>query len=549
MRRFLLSTTFALLGGSVWAEDAALLLGNVEYRNFDRVPRAGGVFLARDGLEGLGFAVEASRNGGANQIAQNVAGFADRAQNADRLVVGLAGRFVTDGTRTWLLGSDAEDPTLFDLGADAVSVDAMLRVLAEKPGHAVLVLGTLPDEGQHISPYLRSGIGLLNAPNGVSIAMGTPGQVHGFLMRGLAQPEADLITAAQDYDVDLSGYVPAELIFMPAADEVDLSPGPVLIDPNTEAVAWQDAEALDDADSYRTYLGAYPRGQYADEAQSRLEAILSEPYRDQRLAEEALNLSRDARRQIQRHLTILDYNTRGIDGIFGSGTRRAMTNWQQENGYPQTSYLTTEQINRLDAQAARRSAQIEAEAEARRQELAQLDQAYWNETGGRGDAAGYRAYLERYPDGKYAAIAQAELDAIAQQALAQAESQERDAWELIAEADVISGYRQYLVDYPNGSFAEQANARITELTRPAEDTQAEAAAIAAENELNLNPITLRLIEGRLEDIGLEPGPVDGRLDEEARRAIRRYQQEHDLPMTGYLSEAVLVRLLADAVNQ
>ena len=56
-------------------------------------------------------------------------------------------------------------------------------------------------------------------------------------------------------------------------------------------------------------------------------------------------------------------------------------------------------------------------------------------------------------------------------------------------------------------------------------------------------------ESRLESLGLRPGQVDGVLDDDSRRAIRRYQSARNLPETGYLSEAVVVQLLADSVRQ
>ena len=64
-------------------------------------------------------------------------------------------------------------------------------------------------------------------------------------------------------------------------------------------------------------------------------------------------------------MTLLDYNTRGIDGIFGRGTRAAISSWQTANSTDVTGFLNTDQITRLDAQAERRAAELEAEAERR----------------------------------------------------------------------------------------------------------------------------------------------------------------------------------------
>ena len=50
---------------------------------------------------------------------------------------------------------------------------------------------------------------------------------------------------------------------------------------------------------------------------------------------------------------------------FGRGTRTAITDWQKAQGFDATGFLTAEQITRLDAQAERRAAELEAEAETR----------------------------------------------------------------------------------------------------------------------------------------------------------------------------------------
>ena len=84
------------------------------------------------------------------------------------------------------------------------------------------------------------------------------------------------------------------------------------------------------------------------------------------MAESALNLSRGERRAIQENLTLLGYNTRGVDGIFGRGSRTAIGNWQKDNRFDETGYLPPEQISLIDAQAARRAADIAAEEEAAR---------------------------------------------------------------------------------------------------------------------------------------------------------------------------------------
>ena len=70
------------------------------------------------------------------------------------------------------------------------------------------------------------------------------------------------------------------------------------------------------------------------------------------------------------------------------------------------------------------------------------------------------------------------------------------------------------------------------------------AARAEEAQVAGNQIVRALVEQRLNQVGLAPGALDGNFDEETRRAIRRFQQAADLPVTGYVTQATMVRLLA-----
>ena len=75
------------------------------------------------------------------------------------------------------------------------------------------------------------------------------------------------------------------------------------------------------------------------------------------------------------------------------------------------------------------------------------------------------------------------------------------------------------------------------------------AAQQSEQALNLSPRTRQVIEARLNGLDMKPGKVDGIFDRDTRRAIRRYQASRNLDQTGFLTEAVVVRLLADSVRQ
>lgn len=546
MRQLLYSTALALIGQAALAEDIALVLGTERYEVLDRLSRAAEVTIATAGIGALGFDVTVLRNGRADSTADALATFLEQVPDADRMIVALSGRFATDGDRSWLLTADAATPGIFAIDDTGVSVESVLAVLARAPGRALLLLGVAEAEDEVFDPWLREGLGDLDIPQGVTVIRSEPRFIADFLREDLAEPEADLsalVTANPRLRAD--GFLPGGFVFMPALPDAAVDEPPPTTDAAADEALWRRVIAQDNVDAYRGYLRQFPDGRHVDEAEAAIAAILAEPFRDERLAEEALALTRDQRRAIQQDLTTMGFNTRGIDGIFGQGTRRAVTNWQQENGFAQTGYLTMEQINRLDAQAARREAELAAEAERQRQEAERLDRAYWEETGARGDEAGLRAYLDRYPEGLFAAVAADRLATFEEQSRQERDARDRAAWNAAREANTAAAYRQYLRDFPDGNFAAEARARIDALSGgPGPEDDATARARAVEEALNLNGLTARLVESRLAALDMNPGEVDGRFDEQTRRAIRRFQTTSDIPATGYLDERTMVLLLA-----
>lgn len=75
---------------------------------------------------------------------------------------------------------------------------------------------------------------------------------------------------------------------------------------------------------------------------------LEETPRQARASEAAL--TRDERKELQVALKWAGVYTSGIDGAFGRGTRRAMSDWQAQNGFDTTGVLTTRQRATLFSQ-------------------------------------------------------------------------------------------------------------------------------------------------------------------------------------------------------
>ncbi len=523
----------------LWAADIALVIGNEDYDEIRDLRRGDNVVAAASALERAGIDVVGARNADLSELQSSVAQYAQMAPNADGLIVVLSGRFMHSATDTFLLPVDTDRPGIARLSFNALPLSTVLAVLSASPERAVLVL-VGDGESDQIGAYLQAGIGQPTIPEGVTIVSANTREGARFMRDVLAAPGASIPDAVgATRGMRAAGYLPDGFAFLELEDAPEID--------EAEAGYWELVQELDTINSYRRYLDRYPNGPHADEAQQRVDAYTNEPNRRARLAEEALNLTREQRQQVQRALTILDYRPRGIDGIFGPGTRGAIARWQDANNLRSTTYLNAAQTNRLLQQGQARAEEMEAAAEARRLELERQDRDYWRRTGENGGEGNFRAYLERYPDGLYAEIANARLEAIDERKRNRAERRDRRAWEQAQELNSLDGYRAYLSAFPNGVFADEAQARVRVYEEEAANANALARARAEEDALGLNPVTRQLVERRLNALGLKPGRVDGQFNERTRRAIRRFQDRRNLQVTGYLNEPTMVRLLAGGI--
>ena len=83
-------------------------------------------------------------------------------------------------------------------------------------------------------------------------------------------------------------------------------------------------------------------------------------------------------------------------------------------------------------------------------------------------ASEYEAYLEQYPDGGFVALAQVRLAAIKQDAVSMRDPHDREIelsfWESVRASDSAALIQAYLEKYPNGEFSALARIRVDELT-------------------------------------------------------------------------------------
>ena len=542
MRRLVIALALCL-AGPAQAYDLALVIGNRDYERLPDVAEGGEVGPIVERLRRAGFEVVARTDADRRALNEAVERFVARAPGAERLLVVLDGHFLRSDRDWFLIPVDGRETSLAKLPRRALPVSALMSVLASKPAErAVMVLGTSGRSGE-VSPYLRRGLVSLPEEPGFVMIGGAAGVTDPFVRDTLAVPgQAFDARDLRRLDVAIEGLADPPMTFVPEGRELAPPEGG---DP-AEREVWEAVRRADTERAYVGYLDRFPEGAHAGDASRRLDALRRDPARRAREGEDELNLGREDRRRIQTALSVLGFDPRGVDGIFGPGTRAAVGAWQRSQNLPETGYLAADQLARLSDQAVRRAAEREAEAEAQRAETRRLDEAYWDRAAGEG-AAGLRAYLERFPNGLHADEARERLGAFQSEARGSAALADARDWDEARAADRAPAYRRYLEAHPEGAFAEAARARIGELRERRGGREAAEAATAAEDALGLTPVTRGLVEGRLEAFGFEPGAVDGVFDDATRRAIRRYQRSRGLEPTGHLDQGVVARILADSI--
>lgn len=486
-----------LLAGAAAAEDLAVIVRNEAYRDVRDAET--GIDLARlsGALGDKGFAVETIENATAADLQARFFRIRTAMEEADRLILVIAGHVVTNGRDAWLLGTDAGRVSVFDAGSEGLPLSVLDGYLAEKPGSAMLLVAS-PGSQQAGSGLV---LGYLpgEVAQGVTVLAGPGAALSEILaddILGAGLPVGQALAEREGGEVAAYGFLPRHVTFLPAA-----SAGAADAAGGEDEAAWQAAALADSEAAYEDYLERFRNGRHAGEARTRLGEMRPGPEAQAAAAEDALVLDRETRREVQRTLTLLGYDTRGIDGIFGRGTRTALGGWQQDEGLEATGYLTSEQVALLREMGGARQSDLEAEAARRQEEADRADRAFWKETGTGGTGEGLRRYLARYPDGRFSEEARRRLATLG---------------------------------------AENGGAPPPDA--PEEDGG--TAARAEEARILVNPVTRLLVERRLQQLGLEPGEADGTFDEETRKAIRNYQRARNLAVTGFVDQPTLVRLLA-----
>ncbi|WP_157115241.1 peptidoglycan-binding domain-containing protein [Paracoccus contaminans] len=232
-------------------------------------------------------------------------------------------------------------------------------------------------------------------------------------------------------------------------------------------------------------------------------------------AESALGLSTDTRRRVQLRLNALGHDTRGADGVFGSGTRRAITAWQRERGYAATGYLDAAQLRLLQQDGASVPAPPPAAVpagDAAAETALDLTMTQRRIIQSRLTQLGHDT---KGVDGRFGAGTRAAISA-----WQRASGVPATGYLTRADADAI------------------LNAGTTPVVTPAAPAPAdESGAAAGELALNLTREDRTAMQRKLVAAGYDTRGVDGQFGSGSRRAIRAWQTARGEPATGYLTRA------------
>ncbi len=100
--------------------------------------------------------------------------------------------------------------------------------------------------------------------------------------------------------------------------------------------------------------------------------------------------------------------------------------------------------------------------------------SYWDSIKNSKDAGDFKSYLDKYPDGHFAALAKTRIQSLDNSGKPLSESTQTEAtyWNQIKDSQNPADFRAYLAKFPNGLFADLAQNRLTAF----ETTAREAAA-------------------------------------------------------------------------
>jgi uncharacterized caspase-like protein len=413
MRFFImaLSAIGLLISANVAKADkrVAFVVGNAAYRNVAALPNPAMDAKSMAALlRNVGFDVVEGTNLSRDQMTARLLEFGQKAAGADVALFFYAGHGIAINGTNYLLPVDADIRSEMDVKlGSAINVDVTLEQTMADAKVKLVFLDACRDNpfAAKIKPNsatrslsVQSGLAEMKSGEGTLIAFATgPGQTAldgeagtnspftRALMANIAAPGVEIQQAmtrvrAQVNEETSKNQLPwghtnliGAVYLNPASDAA----GAVAEVPNTPAVTsgpasevelefWRSIKDSNKPEELNAYLTNYPNGTFKPLALARIASLQDGPSTATRnltaavdpatfsteadqTAEDQIGLDKGQRRDVQRRLTGLGFDTR-VTGKFDESTRAVITRWQAARGYPKTGFLNALQLKALQSE-------------------------------------------------------------------------------------------------------------------------------------------------------------------------------------------------------
>ncbi|MGW1422358.1 caspase family protein [Bradyrhizobium manausense] len=377
----------------------AFVVGNGAYKNVAQLPNPPiDAKAMASTLRNVGFDVIEGSNLSRDQMTEKLLDFGRKAQGSDIAIFYYAGHGIAVGGTNYLLPVDADIKSEMDvkLGA-AINIDLTLDQTMGDAKVKLVFLDACRDNpfaakiksnSATRSVNVGSGLAEMKSGEGTLIAFATgPGQtaldgqegnnspftralIDNITKPGVEIQQAMTSVRAQVNEETHKGQLPwghTNLIgavylnqapttqVANAAPTATAAPAAAASGSEAEVEFWRSVKESNKAEELNAYVTAYPNGQFKALALARLAAIKSGPSTTTRtlnagvdpatfteeasqLTEDQIGLDKNQRRDVQRRLTGLGFDTKQT-GVFTDETRTVLKRWQAARGYPSSGYL------------------------------------------------------------------------------------------------------------------------------------------------------------------------------------------------------------------
>jgi hypothetical protein len=385
----------------------AFVVGNGAYKNVAALPNPAidAKSMAKV-LRNVGFEVVEGANLTRDKMTEKLLEFGKKAEGSDVALFFYAGHGIAINGTNYLLPVDADLKSEMDvkLGA-AINIDVTLEQTMSDAKVKLVFLDACRDNPFTAkirsakatrSVNVQTGLAEMKSGEGTLIAFATgPGQTAldgeqgtnspftRALMANIVSPGVEIQQAmtkvrAQVNEETNKGQLPwghtnliGSVYLNPAAA------GAAAEAPNTPAVAsgpvsevelefWRSVKDSNKPEELNAYLTNYPSGTFKSIALARIASLQDGPSTATRnlttgvdpaiftdaadqIAEDQLGLDKAQRRDVQRRLTGIGFDTKAT-GKFDEATRAVITRWQAARGYPKTGFLNKFQHKALQSE-------------------------------------------------------------------------------------------------------------------------------------------------------------------------------------------------------